>query len=84
MGCSSIARAPLSSLLTLGAYGCSLFQIVETVWNSNVDNIDQAEVDSFYASVPVADLELLVGKAVVNQGRSRSSSPIPITEEGTP
>lgn len=40
--------------------------------SANVENIDKSEIDSFYASVPVKDLELLVGPVITN---SRPGSP---------
>lgn len=45
---------------------------METVSSSNT-NMDKAEIDNFYASVPMKDLELLVGPTVA---RSRSNSPV--------
>lgn len=50
-------------------------KIVESVSNSNMD-VDKSSVDSFYASVPMKDLELVVGP-VIQKARSRSNSPIP-------
>lgn len=38
-----------------------------------METIDKSEIDSFYASVPVKDLELLVGPVITN---SRPGSPI--------
>ena len=40
-----------------------------------MDNVDKSEIDSFYASVPMKDLELVVGP-VIEKARSRSNSPI--------
>lgn len=54
----------------------TFFQIVETVSNSSMDNVDKSEIDSFYASVPLKDLELVVGP-VIDRARSRSNSPLP-------
>lgn len=46
-------------------------QIVDTISSSNI-NYDKSEVDSFYASVPIDDLELLIGPKLA---RSRPNSP---------
>lgn len=51
------------------------FQIVESVSNSNVETVDKSDVDLFYASVPMKDLELVVGP-VIQKARSRSNSPV--------
>ncbi|XKL65836.1 hypothetical protein PGB90_009256 [Kerria lacca] len=46
-------------------------KIVDTISSSNI-NYDKSEVDSFYASVPIDDLELLIGPKLA---RSRPNSP---------
>lgn len=45
---------------------------METV-SSSKTNVDKSEIDNFYASVPMDDLELLVGPVVA---QSRSNSPV--------
>lgn len=49
--------------------------IVESVSNSNMETVNKGEVDSFYASVPMKDLELVIGP-IIHKVRSRSNSPV--------